>query len=60
MGKAFSSYLENMRLEKSKELISEGKYDLEQISRMVGYSSSATFRRAFKRAYGVAPSSWKV
>lgn len=59
MGKAFSSYLENMRLEKSKEFISEGKYDLEQISRLVGYSSSATFRRAFKRAYGVAPSAWK-
>lgn len=59
MGKAFSSYLENMRLEKSKELISEGKYDLEQISRMVGYNSSATFRRAFKRAYGVAPSAYK-
>lgn len=59
MGKAFSGYLENMRLEKSKELISEGRYDLEQISRMVGYNNSGTFRRAFKRAYGVAPSAWK-
>lgn len=59
MGKSFSSFLENMRLEKAKELISEGSYDLEAISRMVGYASSATFRRAFKRAYGVAPSDWK-
>ena len=59
MGKSFSSYLENLRLEKARGLISEGRYDLEQISGMVGYSSSATFRRAFKRAYGVAPSMWK-
>lgn len=59
MGRSFSSYLENVRLEKAKELIAEGRYDLEKISGMVGYSSSATFRRAFKRACGVAPSVWK-
>lgn len=59
MGKPFSGYLENLRLEKARELISEGRYDLEQISGMVGYSSSATFRRAFKRAYGISPSMWK-
>ena len=59
MGKAFSSYLEEVRLQKAKELIQEKKYDLEQIAKMVGYSSSATFRRAFKRVYGVSPSEWK-
>lgn len=59
MGKPFSSYLESLRLEKARGLISEGRYDLEQISGMVGYNSSATFRRAFKRAYGIAPSMWK-
>lgn len=59
MGKSFSSYLETIRLEKAKELIAGTDYDLEKISGMVGYSSSATFRRAFKRAYGVAPSAWR-
>lgn len=56
MGKTFGSYLEGVRLEKAKRLIAQGNFDLEKISEMVGYSSSATFRRAFKRAYGVAPS----
>ena len=59
MGKTFGSYLEGVRLEKAKRLIAQGNFDLEKISEMVGYSSSATFRRAFKRAYGVAPSAWK-
>lgn len=59
MGKSFISFLENMRLEKAKELMSEGDSDLETVARAVGYASSATFRRAFKRAYGVAPSDWK-
>mgnify|MGYP000425264224 CR=1 FL=1 len=59
MGKSFSSYLEKLRLEKAKKLIAEGKWDMETIAQMVGYGSSATFRRAFKRAYGIAPSAWK-
>lgn len=59
MGKTFSNYLEEIRLQKAKELIQEKKDDLEQIAKMVGYSSSATFRRAFKRVYGISPSEWK-
>ena len=59
MGKSFSSYLEKLRLEKAKKLIAEGKWDMETIAQMVGYGSSATFRRAFKRAYGIAPSACK-
>jgi len=51
--------LEKLRLEKAKKLIAEGKWDMETIAQMVGYGSSATFRRAFKRAYGIAPSAWK-
>ena len=48
-----------LRLEKAKKLIAGGKWDMETIAQMVGYGSSATFRRAFKRAYGIAPSAWK-
>ncbi len=58
-GTTFSSYLEKIRLEKAKTLIIENKMDLEKISATVGYSSSATFRRAFKRVFGVSPSTWK-
>ncbi len=58
-GTTFSSYLEKTRLEKAKVLIIENKMDLEKIAASVGYSSSATFRRAFKRVFGVSPSTWK-
>ena len=58
-GTTFSSYLEKIRLEKAKVLIVENKMDLEKIASSVGYSSSATFRRAFKRVFGVSPSTWK-
>lgn len=59
MKEPFSSYLEKLRLEKAKELIDEGRYNLEQIAGMVGYQNSGTFRRAFKRVTGISPSAWK-
>lgn len=59
VGISFSSYLETLRLEKARELIEQGECGVEQIAQLAGYNSSATFRRAFKRAYGVAPSAWK-
>jgi len=55
----FSTYLEKYRIDKAKELICENKYDLEKISGMVGYNSSNTFRRAFKRLEGISPSVYK-
>ena len=59
MGETFSTYLETLRMNKAKELIEEGSYHLEQIAGMVGYQNSGTFRRAFKRVTGIAPSAWK-
>lgn len=59
MKDSFSSYLENVRLNKAKHLIDEGSYDLEQVAKMVGYHNSGTFRRAFKRVTGVSPSTWR-
>ena len=59
MKDSFSSYLENVRLNKAKRLIDEGSYDLEQVAKLVGYHNSGTFRRAFKRVTGVSPSTWR-
>lgn len=56
---AFSSYLESLRINKAKELISSGKYDIELVASMTGYNNSGTFRRAFKRVNGISPSAWK-
>ena len=59
MDKSFSNYLENIRLTKAKDLICNSDMDIEQISVAVGYSSSTTFRRAFKRVVGMSPSGFK-
>lgn len=59
MKESFSVYLESLRIQKAKELIREGSYNLEQIAGMAGYQNSGTFRRAFKRVVGISPSAWK-
>jgi AraC-like DNA-binding protein len=58
-GQSFSSYVENNRLAKACELLKEGNINIEEISEEVGYNSSRVFRRAFKRCYGVSPTSYK-
>ncbi len=56
-GENFSTYLERIRLEKSKELLKNGnKMSVEQIAECTGYNSANVFRRAFKRYEGVSPS----
>ncbi|MEG2381509.1 MAG: AraC family transcriptional regulator [Oscillospiraceae bacterium] len=54
----FSIYIERLRIEKAKQLISNSKYQISDISSMVGYVSDVTFRRAFKRVTGLAPSAY--
>ncbi len=56
---SFSVTLENLRLDHAKQLILEGNVEIEQITKMVGYNNSTTFRRAFKRCTGVSPSIYK-
>jgi AraC family transcriptional regulator, alkane utilization regulator len=36
-----------------------GKRGLAQIAQDVGYDSEAAFNRAFKRAFGVPPATWR-
>lgn len=57
-GDVFSNYLETLRIQKAKELIKHKQDTLETIALKVGYNSSGTFRRAFKRVTGVSPSVW--
>lgn len=55
-GENFSKYLENVRMEKARELISQTGLSINEIAERVGYSSAHAFRRAYKRVYGVIPS----
>ena len=58
-GKKFSDYLEERRLNKASELLKNSKMYIEDISKEVGYNSAYSFRRAFKRVYGVPPTEYR-
>lgn len=58
-GSNLSDYLEGVRLDHAVKLLTEQKYTVDEISSRVGYNSSHSFRRAFKRVKGVSPSSYR-
>ena len=58
-GVNFSTYLENVRMKEAMRLIKETDISLNELYLMVGYNNPTTFRRAFKKVFGVTPSSIK-
>ncbi|MDE5699988.1 MAG: AraC family transcriptional regulator [Lachnospiraceae bacterium] len=58
-GVNFSTYLENMRLSEASRLIRETDVSLNELYLSVGYNNANTFRRAFKKVYGVTPSAMR-
>lgn len=52
----FSVYLEDLRLNEAARLIKEGNANVTDISLEVGYNNVTSFRRAFKKKFGVTPS----
>ena len=60
MQKSFAHYLENKRLEKAQALIAKNpKESLTVLAERCGYANIQTFRRAFKKRYGLTPSKFK-
>ncbi len=58
-GETFTDYLIQIRMEKAKELLAEGKYKVYEISEMVGYVSEKYFFRIFKQYTGKSPSEYQ-
>lgn len=58
-GVNFSTYLENIRMNEAAKLIKETNISLNELYISVGYNNANTFRRAFKKTYGVTPSSMR-
>lgn len=58
-GVNFSTYLENMRLSEASRLIRETDISLNELYLSVGYNNANTFRRAFKKVYGMTPSAMR-
>ena len=58
-GQAVSEYLEQIRINKATELLINTGMTIDEIACHVGYNSSHSFRRAFKRVSGVSPSMYR-
>ena len=52
-------YINNLKIEYTKELICSGNYTLREIAELSGYADSSVLSREFKRIVGVAPSEYK-
>lgn len=55
----FSDYLETLRMDRAKTLLETTDLSINEISGTVGYSSSNTFCRAFKRLHGISATAYK-
>ena len=58
-GSTFSNYLNNVRIEHSKDLLVSRKLTIEQIAAAVGYTNAGTFNRIFKKVTGVSPGAFR-
>ncbi|MGG1553497.1 helix-turn-helix domain-containing protein [Paenibacillus ferrarius] len=59
VGENFSDYVERLRLELACGLLKGTDKSIVLISQESGYNSDKTFRRAFKRVYGIQPTSYR-
>jgi AraC-like DNA-binding protein len=59
VGESPMHYLGNWRMQLAKQMMREGKHNIQEIAARVGYDSEAAFNRAFKRATGSPPAAWR-
>jgi AraC-like DNA-binding protein len=57
-GKSPYQFVKEMRLNKARELLADGKHGVAQVSRTVGYSSVSHFINEFRSQFGTTPGSW--
>ena len=48
-------YINEIRIQKAKQILLHSDTTIEQVSQMVGYATVRTFRRAFSKIYGTTP-----
>ncbi len=56
---SYMSHLERVRLECACKMMLSDKINIAEVAEIVGYNSDQSFRRAFKRLYGISPKSYK-
>jgi AraC-like DNA-binding protein len=58
-GENFATFVEKIRLERAIELMKQSELTIHEIATKVGYDKDNTFYRAFKRVYGVSPTTYR-
>lgn len=59
MQTSFAQYLEEYRLNRASKLFSEKQMTINEVTALCGYANSQTFRRAFRKHYGMLPSDYQ-
>lgn len=58
-GCSLIDYIQNLRIEKAKQLLESTELDTETVSETCGYEDVSFFRRLFKRLSGVSPAQYR-
>ena len=58
-GIAPGTYVENLRLDEARRRLSDHSMRVEEIANAIGFASGDSFRRAFERRFGLAPSRFR-
>ena len=59
IGKSFIVYLNELRIEKAKKLLSRPEINIKDISAEAGFRDANYFTRVFKRMVGMTPSEYR-
>lgn len=57
VGKTFSAYVEEVRMNKARQAIIETQMSIQDIAESVGYTSTNSFYKAYRRSFGESPRS---
>jgi len=52
-------YLTTLRMQRARKLLRETTYSIYEVANGIGYESDLAFSKAFKRAMGVTPTSYR-
>ena len=58
-GSNFYGFVESLRLEEALRRLRDTRATIKEIAYEVGYRNVQSFRRAFKRVFGISPSSYR-
>lgn len=59
VGESFNSYVDHMRIDRSKELLLENRLKVYEIAEQVGYKNVDYFHKKFKKYVGISPAEFR-